>query len=73
MVAKAVPCLNQVQRETALAVAIQLVRADRVIEPEELTFIDQLASQLALSETMSQQIISVMDILHRDALAMADE
>ena len=50
-----------------------LLRADRVIEPEELKFIDQLASQLALPETMSQQIISVMDILHRDALAMADE
>ena len=61
------------QRETALAVAIQLVRADRVIEPEEVKFIDQLASHLALPETMSQQIISVMDILHRDSLAMADE
>ena len=53
--------------------AIHLVRADRVIEPEEVKFIDQLASQLALPETMSQQIISVMDILHRDALAMAAE
>ena len=31
LVAQAAPCLNQVQRETALAVAIQLVRADRVI------------------------------------------
>ena len=73
LVAKAAPCLNQVQRETALAVAIQLVRADRVIEPEELKFIDQLASHLDLPETMSQQIISVMEILHRDSLAMADE
>ena len=73
LVAQAAPCLNQVQRETVLAVAIQLVRADRVIEPEEVKFIDQLASHLALPETMSQQIISVMDILHRDALAVADE
>jgi len=73
LVAKAAPCLNQVQRETALAVAIQLVRADRIIEPEELKFIDQLAGYLALPETMSQQIITVMDILHRDALAMAGE
>ena len=73
LVAQAAPCLNQEQRETALAVAIQLVRADRVIEPEEVKFIDQLASHLALPETMSQQIISVMDILHRDSLAMAAE
>jgi len=73
LVAKAAPCLNQVQRETALAVAIQLVRADRIIEPEELKFIDQLAAHLDQPETMSQQIITVMDILHRDALAMAGE
>ena len=73
LVAKAAPCLNQVQRETALAVAIQLVRADRIIEPEEVKFIDQLAGHLDLPETMSQQIITVMDILHRDSLAMADE
>ena len=73
LVTKAATALNQVQRETALAVAIQLVRADRVIEPEEVKFIAHLASQLDLPETMSQQIITVMDILHRDALAMADE
>lgn len=73
LVADAAPRLNQVQRETALAVAIQLVRADRIIEPEEMTFIEQLARQLELPEAMSQQIIQVMDILHRDALALAGE
>ena len=73
LVAQAAPCLNQVQRETALAVAIQLVRADRIIEPDEIKFIDQLANHLALPEAMTHQIVDVMDILHRDALGLADE
>ena len=49
--------------------AIQLVRADRVLEPEELEFIDKLSKQLDLPEATSQTILQVMDMLHRDALA----
>ena len=69
LVGMAVPQLHERQREPALAVAIQLVRADRVLEPEELEFIDKLSKQLDLPEATSQTILQVMDMLHRDALA----
>ena len=69
LVRQAVPHLDQRQRETALAVAIQLVRADRVLEPEEHDFIANLAVQLELPEETSASILRVMEILHRDALA----
>ena len=69
LVSQAVPQLNEQQRETALAVAIQLVRADRVLEPEEHAFITDLAQQLQLPEETSKAIVEVMDMLHRDALA----
>ena len=69
LVRKALPQLNLEQRETALAVATQLVRVDRVLEAEELAFLDQLATGLELPEGRAQQILEVMDVLHRDALA----
>jgi hypothetical protein len=69
LVRQALPQLNLEQRETALAVATQLVRVDRVLEAEELAFLDQLATGLELPEGRAQQILEVMDVLHRDALA----
>jgi hypothetical protein len=45
------------------------VRVDRVLEAEELAFLDQLATGLELPEGRAQQILEVMDVLHRDALA----
>ncbi|WP_295457446.1 tellurite resistance TerB family protein [Synechococcus sp. UW140] len=68
LVKSAIPQLTPAQRETALAVATQLVRADRVVEAEELEFLNTLASSLDLNPGKAELIIEVMDILHRDAL-----
>jgi len=72
LVQSALPQLTPLQRETALAVATQLVRADRVVEAEELEFLQSLARNLDLSPGKAEFIIEVMDILHRDALATAN-
>jgi len=72
LVQSALPQLTPPQRETALAVATQLVRADRVVEAEELEFLQSLARNLDLSLGKAELIIEVMDILHRDALATAN-
>ena len=72
LVQSALPQLTPPQRETALAVATQLVRADRVVEAEELEFLQSLARNLDLSPGKAELIIEAMDILHRDALATAN-
>ena len=72
LVQSALPQLTPPQRETALAVATQLVRADRVVDAEELEFLQSLARNLDLSPGKAELIIEVMDILHRDALATAN-
>ena len=69
LVAEAIPALNQEQRETALAVAAQLVHSDRQVEPAEQVFLDRLASQLELPDGRASQILEVIEILHRDSLA----
>lgn len=69
LVSAAIPALDQEQRETALAVAAQLVHSDRVVEPDEQVFLDRLSLQLELPESRAQQILDVIQILHRDSLA----
>jgi uncharacterized tellurite resistance protein B-like protein len=69
LVAQAVPSLERDQRETALALAAHLVRADRQVKPVEETFLDELSSQLQLAPQRSAQILEVIGLLHRDALA----
>lgn len=69
LVQQALPQLSMEQRETALAVAVQLVRADRQLEEEEIAFLQSLAQGMQLPSNRAELILSVMDILHRDALA----
>lgn len=69
LVAAAIPALGVAQRETALAVAAQLVHSDRVVEPDEQVFLDRLSVQLELPEGRARQILEVIQILHRDSLA----
>ena len=69
LVTGAIPALQPHQRETALALAAQLVRADRIVQPEETAFLQALASQLTLPEGRADQILEVIAVLHRDALA----
>lgn len=69
LVAGAIPALTAEQRETALAVAAQLVHSDRLVEPSERVFLDGLSGQLELPEGRAAQILEVIEILHRDSLA----
>jgi hypothetical protein len=69
LVAGAIPSLQFQQRETALAVAAQLVHSDRLVEPAELDFLDRLSAQLELPEGRAAQILEVIEILNRDSLA----
>ena len=69
LVAQAVPALQPDQRETALALAAHLVRADRTVEAEEVSFLDDLSQRLELPPGRAAEILAVMDVLHRDALA----
>lgn len=69
LVTAAVPALSPQQRETVLALACHLVRADRQVQPVEETFLAQLLDQLQLPQGRGEQICEVIATLHRDALA----
>ena len=57
------------QQETALAMAAQLVHADRLVEPAEQELLERMANQLGVPAERSQQILDVIAVLNRDSLA----
>lgn len=61
--------LNTEQRETALAVAAQLVHSDRVVQASEQVFLQSLAVQLALPGGKAGQILAAIEALNRDSLS----
>ena len=69
LIAAAIPALNEIQRETVLALAAHLVRADRQVQPVEEQFLQELLQLLDLPSGRGEQILDVMAVLHRDALA----
>jgi tellurite resistance protein len=69
LIARAIPVLDQPQRETVLALAAHLVRADRQVQPVEEQFLEELSNRLELPPGRAQQILDVVSLLHRDALA----
>ena len=69
LITRAIPALSQAQRETVLALAAHLVRADREVQPIEETFLEQLSQRLELPSGRADQILEVVALLHRDALA----
>jgi NAD/NADP transhydrogenase alpha subunit len=69
LVSAAVPALSVEQRETALAVAAQLVHSDRVVQASELVFLQSLAVQLNLPGGRAGQILAAIEALNRDSLA----
>jgi len=69
LISEAIPALNATQMETVLALAAHLVRADRQVQPIEETFLQQLSQQLRLPPGRADQILEVVALLHRDALA----
>lgn len=69
LVRQAVPLLDARQRETALAVAADLTRADHVESTAEQHFLARLAKQLEISQVRSATILEVIALLNNDSLA----
>jgi hypothetical protein len=69
LVSEAIPQLTPLQQETALAMAAELVHADRVETDTEREMLKRMAAQLQLPAERSQQILDVIALLHRDSLA----
>ncbi len=69
LVQQAVPLLSAEQRQTALAVAVQLTLADEVETSDERRFLTQLSHHLEISAERLAAIEEVIGLLHRDSLA----
>lgn len=69
LVAAAAPLLEPAQRDTADALACQLVHCDRSVEPAERLFLVGLAEALGLAPHRRDQVLEVCELLHRDCLA----
>ena len=69
LVTEALPALNPIQQETALAVAVQLTHADRDVSPAEQVFLDQLCDRLSLPDGRAVAVMEAIMALHRDSLS----
>ena len=69
LVRQAAPLLEPHQRESALAVAADLTRADHVETSDEHRFLLELAEQLQIAPERSAQILEVIALLNSDSLA----
>ncbi|MGC6482418.1 MAG: tellurite resistance TerB family protein [Synechococcus sp.] len=69
LINQALPVLNAQQQETSLALAAQLVHADRVVEEEERAFLATLCERLPSGKERGEAIISAIAALNRDSLA----
>ncbi len=69
LVSEAIPLLTSLQQETALAMAAELVHADRVVTDTEREMLQRMAAQMQVAAERSQQILEVIALLHRDSLA----
>lgn len=69
LVSEAIPLLKPLQQETALAMAAELVHADRVVTDTEREMLQRMSAQLQIPAERSQQILEVIALLHRDSLA----
>jgi len=68
LVMAAAPLLEPAQRETAYALACQLVHCDRSVEPAEREFLVGLAEVLGLDGHRRDQVLEVCELLNRDCL-----
>lgn len=68
LIRQAVPALTVEQQEVAYGLATQLVFCDRVVKPEEESFLTTLGSELSLPPGRAAQIQGVFALLQRDVL-----
>jgi hypothetical protein len=69
LIHQAVPALTAAQQEVAYGLATQLVFCDRVVKPEEETFLTMLGTELSLPPGRAAQIQEVFALLQCDVLA----
>ena len=69
LIKEALPQLKQSQKETALAVAAQLVHADRTVTPKEESFLAELAQSVELPQGKAQAVMDAIMALNYDSLA----
>ncbi len=69
LVSEAIPLLTPLQQETGLAMAAELVHADRVVTDTEREMLQRMAGQLQIPAERSQLVLEVIALLHRDSLA----
>ena len=69
LIKDALPHLKQSQKETAFAVAVQLVHADRTVTTEEQAFLNELAQSVDLPQGKAQAVMDAIMALNYDSLA----
>lgn len=69
LIDQALPVLNPDQLETSLALAAQLVHADRVVEEAESAFLAMLCERLPQGKERCEAIVAAIVALNRDSLA----
>jgi hypothetical protein len=65
LVAEATGALSQDLRETAFAIATDLVLSDRTVTPQEQSFLEDLYRILDIPGPLAQQIVQVITIKNR--------
>ncbi|MFM8605134.1 MAG: tellurite resistance TerB family protein [Cyanobium sp.] len=63
--------LDERQRHTAYAVAVEIMRSDGPLQPEERTILKRLADHLGLEEAETTKVAEVMDVLHASLIEPA--
>lgn len=71
LIAAAAPQLQLEHKETAYALACQLIHCDRSISAAERQFLAALAAELGLEAGRASQIHEVCELLNRDCLVSA--
>lgn len=68
LIDQALPKLNVVQKESALAVAAHLVHADRKVTDDERDFLQRLAEAINLPDGEASMVVRAIEALNRDSL-----
>ncbi|MFO8237881.1 MAG: tellurite resistance TerB family protein [Prochlorococcaceae cyanobacterium] len=71
LVREAAPVLQGHQRETAFALAVQLIQCDRQVSAAETSFLEELAEILDLAPGRRGQIVEVCALLNADCLSLS--
>ncbi len=68
LMVEAAEVLSPRQRATAYAVAVEIMRSDGPLEPDERNILSNLATTLGLTTEETERVLFVMDLLHADVM-----